>query len=215
MPTSHAAFFRFALCLGLLTGCWEGISRRVVATVLSKQGEVVYGSSEKNDFRPLGPDEKPGVGGVLRTSDGADVDLELLPGLLVRVSHNSEFKIEELKLTKDGNETAGGMLNRAARVHLNRGKVTVYFQQPDGAEGQVGIGTDRVSFSAKPGSLFHVEANNSRIVPRPSEERFTPRKQTARVLRLTKDISRNGLQRKTKPFRLRAIRAVRATSLKR
>ena len=60
---------------------------------------------------------------TVRTSDGASINLALIPGAFVQLSGNSEIKIEDLSLTKDGNETAGGMLDRRARIRLNRGRL--------------------------------------------------------------------------------------------
>ncbi len=159
----RAAFFPYiTLCVGLLTGCWEGISRQVLATVLSVRGEVVYASQERNDFRTIDPDTTLGVGSLVRTADRAGLDIALLPGVLLQVSGNSEFKIEELTLVKDGDETQGGMLNRMARIQFNKGKINVYFEQPDGATGRLTIITDRVTLNAKPGCLFQIQTDKSR-----------------------------------------------------
>jgi hypothetical protein len=159
----RAAFFSYiALCVGLLTGCWEGISRQVLATVLSVRGEVVYGSQEKNDFRTIDPDTTLGVGSLVRTSDRAVLAIALLPGVLLQVSDNSEFKIEELTLVKDGDETQGGMRNRTARIQFNKGKINVCFEQPDGVTGQFTIITDRVTLNARPGCLFQIQTDKSR-----------------------------------------------------
>jgi hypothetical protein len=147
---------RLALCVGLLSGCWEGISRQVLATVLSVRGEVVYGSTEKN-LRAITSDSTFAVGDVIRTSDHGQVDLILIPGILARVSESSELHIEELKLVKDGNETAGGMRNRTARIHLIRGKLTIDFEQPDGASAQLSVITDQMTVRAEPGCVFVVE----------------------------------------------------------
>lgn len=163
MPPSRATcFFHLVVCLGLFTGCWEGISRRVVGIVLSVRGEVVYRPPGTSIFHNVTPETKPGVGSTVQIPAEAGLDLELLPGAILRISENSELKIEELKLTKDGNETAGGTVDRIAQIRLTRGAVTVYFQQPGGAEGRVGIVTDRVTFNAKPGSLFQIETDASK-----------------------------------------------------
>jgi hypothetical protein len=156
----RAAFLcSITLCAGLLSGCWEGISRQVLATVLSVHGEVVYGLQERNDFRTIDPNTTLGVGSLVRTSDRAGLDIALFPGVLLRVAENSEFKIEKLTLVKDGDETQGGMLNRMARVQFNKGKINVYFEQPDGATGQFTIITERVTLSAKPGCIFQVQTD--------------------------------------------------------
>jgi hypothetical protein len=49
-------------------------------------------------------------------SDGAEVDITLLPGVLLRASDNSEVTIDELKLIKDGDETSGGMIDHTAGI---------------------------------------------------------------------------------------------------
>src|SRR5207248_6490431 len=45
----------FLLCCGLASGCWEDIGRKVVATVLSVHGLVIFGIDEQTDFRPITP----------------------------------------------------------------------------------------------------------------------------------------------------------------
>ncbi len=163
MPTSHAVFvFYPVIFLTLLTACREGISRRVVAIVLSVRGEAVCRSPETDVFRKIASDTRLGVGSVVRIPVAARLDIGLLPGALLRMSGNSELRIEELKLTKDGNETESEMADRLAQVRLTRGKITVYFQQPDGAEGQVAVVTERVTIKAKPGSLFEIETDASK-----------------------------------------------------
>lgn len=122
-------FFVVALISALaLSGCWEGISREVLATVLSTRGEIVASSKEPANFRRVDPETKLGAGSVLRTSSGAQVDLLLVPGVLAQVSGNSELKIEELNLTKDGNETGDAIRERVARMELRRGRMVVLFE---------------------------------------------------------------------------------------
>jgi hypothetical protein len=122
-------FFVLPLISALaLSGCWEGISRDVLATVLSTRGEVVSLSKGSASFGPVGPETKLGAGSVLRTSSGAQVDLLLVPGALAQVSGNSELKIEELNLTKDGNETGDAIRERVARMELRRGTLVVLFE---------------------------------------------------------------------------------------
>ena len=125
----RACLFSFVLLLGgLLTGCWEGISRQVLATVLSLHGEVVYLSKGSTNFRPANSQAKLSAGAVLKTSSGARANLVLIPGALAQVSGDSELKINELKLRKDGNETGDAMRERIARVELRRGGMVVLFE---------------------------------------------------------------------------------------
>jgi len=125
----RACLFSFVLLLGgLLTGCWEGISRQVLATVLSLHGEVVYLSKGSTNFRPANSQAKLSAGAVLKTSSGARASLVLIPGALAQVSGDSELKINELKLRKDGNETGDAMRERIARIELRRGGMVVLFE---------------------------------------------------------------------------------------
>ena len=122
-------FFALALIPALaLSGCWEGISREVLATVLSTRGEIVSSSSKSVEFRPVDRETKLGAGSILRTSSEGQVDLMLIPGALARVSGSSELKIEELSLTKDGNETGDAIRQRMARMELRRGTMVVLFE---------------------------------------------------------------------------------------
>jgi hypothetical protein len=113
----------FALC-----GCWEGTSRQVFPTVLSLHGEVVYLSTGSTNFRSVDSRAKLNVGSVLRTSRDAQLNLILIPGALAQVSGDSELKIDELKLIKDGNETGDAMRERIARIDLRRGGIVVLFE---------------------------------------------------------------------------------------
>ena len=122
-------FFVLALTYTVaLSSCWEGTSRDVLATVLSAGGEVVSSSKGSTNFGPIGPETKLGADSVLKTASDGQVDLILIPGALARISGNSELKIGQLKLTKDGNETGDAMRERVARMELRRGGMVVLFE---------------------------------------------------------------------------------------
>src|SRR5262245_62149611 len=104
-----------ALCFLFATGCSKGITRATAATVFFVKGDVVFGNAERNQFQPVTAKSKIHDGDTVRTSDGGSINLSLVPGAFVQLSRDSEIKIEELRLTKDGNESAGGMLDRRAR----------------------------------------------------------------------------------------------------
>ena len=107
------------LCLCVLeNGCSKGITRATAATVFFIRGNVVFGNAEKNDFQPVTARSKIHAGDTVRTSDGASINLALMPGAFVQLSGNSEVKIQDLRLTKDGNETEDGVLDRSASVQL-------------------------------------------------------------------------------------------------
>src|SRR5215471_2436034 len=101
------------LCVCVLgNGCSKGITRSTVTVVLFVKGNVMFGSAERNDFQPVTPKSKIHAGDVVRTSGGASINLGLIPGAFIQLPANSEIKIENLTLTKDGNDTAERMLDR-------------------------------------------------------------------------------------------------------
>jgi hypothetical protein len=142
-----ASLFCLVCFAAFLTGCWEGVSRQVLATVLSVRGEVVYQMDERDSFHSLTLQSNPGPGSVLRTAGDARVNLALVPGALLQIFGNSELKIEELLLAKDGNETKDGMRKRTARVRLNRGSVHIVFERRDKSELRFTVGTPEVTIS--------------------------------------------------------------------
>ena len=117
--------FLLALYCGLANGCSGGVTRRTAAAVLSVKGDVVFGMAEQNNFQPVTPESRIPDGSIVRTSDGALLDLGLIAAALAQMSSNSEITIEELKISKDGNQTGGSMRSRSARIRLSRGKIIV------------------------------------------------------------------------------------------
>ena len=153
------AFFSsvLALCFCLLAnGCSKGITRTTVAFVLLARGNVVFGNAEQNDFQPVTSKSKIHVGDIVRTSDGASINLALIPGAFVQLSGNSEIKIEDLRLTKDGNDTAERMLDRRAWIRLNRGRIVSLFSQSDKTATEFGVTTAQVTLRPDSDCLFSV-----------------------------------------------------------
>jgi hypothetical protein len=146
-----------ALCFCLLgNGCSKGITRATAATVLFVKGDVVFGNAERNQFQPVTPKSKIHDGTTVRVSEGAAINLALVPGAFVQLSGNSEIKIEELRLTKDGNETAGGMLDRHARIRLNRGELSILFSRSDRSGSHFAVTTSQATLTPNSDCLFSV-----------------------------------------------------------
>jgi len=146
-----------ALCVCLLgNGCSKGVTRSTVAFVLLVRGDVVFGNAERNDFQPVTSKSKIHVGDIVRTSDGASINLALIPGAFVQLSGNSEIKIEKLTLTKDGNDTAEHMLDRGAWIRLNRGRIVCSFSQSDKTASEFGITTGQITLRPDSDCLFSV-----------------------------------------------------------
>ena len=146
-----------ALCFCLSgNGCSKGITRATAATVFFVRGNVVFGNAERNDFQQVTSKSKIHAGDVVRTSDGASINLALIPGAFVQLSGNSEIKIEDLRLTKDGNETAEGVLDRRARIRLNRGRIVSLFSHSDRSASEFSVTTGQVLLNPDSDCLFSV-----------------------------------------------------------
>jgi hypothetical protein len=148
-----------ALCFLFGTGCSKGVTRTTAATVFFVNGNVVSGSAERNQFQPVTPKSKIEDGDTVRTSDGAAINLSLVPGAFVQLSENSDIKIEKLGLTKDGNETAGGMLDRRARIRLSRGRVSILFSRPYRSASYLTVTTRQSTMTPDSDCLFSVWTN--------------------------------------------------------
>jgi hypothetical protein len=149
-----------ALCCGLTNGCSESVTRRTAATVLSVKGDVVFGLAEQNKFQPVTRQSRIQDGSIVRTSDGAVLDLGLIAPALAQMSSNSEIKVEELRISKDGNQTRGGIRNRSARIELSRGEITVLFSGRDKNASRFAISTPAVTVTVDSDCLFRVQRDD-------------------------------------------------------
>src|SRR5262249_13006631 len=135
-----------AVCFCLLgNGCSKGITRATAATVFFVRGNVVFGNAERNNFQPVTSKSNIHAGDTVRTSDGTVVNPALMPGAFVQLFGNSEIKIEDLRLTKDGNETAGGVLARRASIRLIRGRIVSLFSHSDRSASDFDVATGQVT----------------------------------------------------------------------
>jgi hypothetical protein len=155
-------YFFLALIGCSLSGCWQGVSRNVMATVLSGDGEVDSSTEGQNGFRAIRPGTKLRVGNVARTSKDAKLNIALLPGALVQLSNSSEIKIQALQISKDGNETADGMRSRVVRVQLNRGKIIALFQRSNESATQFTISTRQATISSDQNCLFQIQVEDTK-----------------------------------------------------
>src|SRR5438128_7258474 len=150
-----------AFCCLFANGCSKGISRATAATVFSVKGDVVFGNAERNQFQPVTLKSRIHDGNTVRSTDSASINLALMPGALAQLSGDSEIKIETLRITKDGNETAGGMRDRNARIRLNRGKIIVLFSPSDNSASQFTIKAREITIKPDSDCLFCVRTEGT------------------------------------------------------
>ena len=149
------------LCSVLANGCSKYISRSTGATVLSVRGQVVFWNADRNAFEPVTLKSKIHDGDTVRSANGALLDLSLIPGALVRLSGDSEIKIEQLSITKDGNETGFDMRDRNARILLSRGIIFILFSPSEASASQVVIKTGQLMINPDSDCLFCVRTNGT------------------------------------------------------
>ena len=157
---SSCCALAFCFCLSA-NGCSKGITRETAATVFFVKGNVVFGNAEQNHFQPVTPKSKIHTGDTVRTSDGASINMALIPGAFVQVCGNSEIKIEDLRVTKDGNETADGILDRRASIRLNRGRIVSLFSHSDRSGSEFSVTTSQVTLRPDSDCLFSVSTDGS------------------------------------------------------
>jgi hypothetical protein len=155
---SRAFFLLVLASIFGVSSCWEGTTRSLCATILSGHGEVKYFEQTSTNSRPVDSKTKLCAGSILKTASDGEVDLMLIPGALARIPADSELKIVELKLTKDGNETGESIRERRARVELRRGGMIVLFE----GFAQFNIETANVAINVLPSCLFRLDVDQSR-----------------------------------------------------
>ena len=144
------------LCLLLASSCSRDIRRATAAEVFFVDGKVIFGNAERNAFQPVMLKSRVHTGDTVRSSHGASIDLALIPPALAQITGDSEIKIDELTVTKDGNQTAGGMRDRTARIRLNRGKVIVLFSPSDRSACQFTVTMGQLTIKPDSDCLFSV-----------------------------------------------------------
>jgi hypothetical protein len=150
-----------AICSLLANGCSKSITPATSATVLSVRGKVLFGNAQQNDFQPFTLKSRIRDGDTVRSSGGASLDLALIPGAFTHLSGDSEIDIQELKITKDGNDTAGGMRDRTGRIRLNRGRIIVLFIPSDGLASRFVITASELTIKPDSACLFCVRSDGT------------------------------------------------------
>jgi ferric-dicitrate binding protein FerR (iron transport regulator) len=106
-------------------GCWEGVNRETLATVLSVEGSAFVREDRGRNFSPLLTGQSVRKRSIVRTTSSSRSSLSLLANSLVQLNPDTSLEIVRLALTKDGNETGNAMLGRFAELRLVSGRIFV------------------------------------------------------------------------------------------
>jgi hypothetical protein len=131
-------------------GCGRVSSQRVQAIVTDAKDA----SLNSNEILLAG--EKISSGTSLQTGGGGHADLMLLPNMLLRLGGNGDLRVANLKFSVDGNETAGGVRERAAAVALVRGGVIARAEQHGYNTAELVFQTARARIRAEASALFEI-----------------------------------------------------------
>jgi hypothetical protein len=158
-------FFCVFLWCGLALSffaCREGVTRRVMATVLSVNGTADVRQEGDSEFHEITPASLFGVGALVRTGTGGTLDLAFLPNALADLSEKTELQIDELTLTKDGNATRNDIRSRMVRLRLLRGTMHASFNRLRGSKSDLAIRTPHGELTASSDSIFFVNVDDRR-----------------------------------------------------
>lgn len=133
------------------TGACEKISSHRVEAIVSDTK-----NARRDGRETLLAGENIAAGTSIQTAAGGHADLALLPNLLVRLQEEGEMRIADLKFCADGNETSGGVRERAARVELVRGAAVARVEQHGYNTANLTLQTTRAKVQASGGSLFQI-----------------------------------------------------------
>src|SRR5215831_16448256 len=100
------------------SACEQGVTSRVLATVLSVEGSAEVRQKSCSEFNQITPSTLLGVGDLVRTGTSGTLNLAFLPNVLASLSENTELQIDDLTLTKDGYAMRNDIRARSVRVIL-------------------------------------------------------------------------------------------------
>jgi len=155
--------FRFVLILlfgAAEASCWEGVTRDVVATVLSVDGTATVSANGGLQFVTLLPDAHPGKGAIIETAASSRAALALLPNILIQLDQGTRIEIIRLALAKDGNETGSAMRGRYAEVKLFSGQIFVSHDWGE-ANAQFTVATPQGNLVTRSNALFCVQSDGN------------------------------------------------------
>jgi hypothetical protein len=137
------------------TGCERISSHWVEAIVVDSK------DAQRNGRDRLLAGEDVGRGSSIQTAASGRADLMLLPNMLLRLERNSDLEIYDLTFSVDGNETNGGVRERAATLRVRRGRLIARLEQHGYNTTSLTFNTARAEIRAKSNSLFEIAENSA------------------------------------------------------
>ena len=150
-----ALFFPF-----LLLGCGPLKDQPVLGSVFQIEGSsTISGRAESSKNRPLSRKDRFAVGDQIRIGGKSTAVLCLTPGIYLRCFEQTHIRIEELSISKDGDETGNAMNWRRAAVRFEDGRIHIFLAPAGPSRATIRIDFRRGMLTAKAGSLFSITFN--------------------------------------------------------
>lgn len=157
---THADFpWPIVLLLGLsLSACSRNDRESVLGSVFQVQGTAVASQrTEADHSRPLSAGSQFAAGDEIRVLAESSAALCLTPGIYLRCFGPSRLQIEDLRISKDGDETGDAMKSRLATIRLGEGRIHAFLPSAGSARTELKINTETTgTIVANPDSLFSV-----------------------------------------------------------
>lgn len=148
----------------LLSACDRVVGQAVLGSVFEVQGTAFVGKgTEVGRSRPLSAGTQFAVGDEIRVLAESSAALCLTPGIYLRCFGPSRLQIEDLRVSKDGDETGNAMKSRLATIRLGEGRIHAFLPGAGSARSELKINTEAGTIIANPGSLFSVVLNRESI----------------------------------------------------
>jgi hypothetical protein len=152
-------FVRFASAaiFFLLVGCGPPSDQPVLGSVFQIEGSgTITGKAGPSKSRPLSRDERFAPGDEIRLQRESVAVLCLTPGIYLRCLGETHLRIEELSVSKDGDETGNAMNTRRAAIRLEQGRVHVFLPPAGPSRACLRINSRRGTLTTKAGSLISI-----------------------------------------------------------
>jgi hypothetical protein len=148
-----------AASCALALGCHRSQHYDVVASVFRVEGNAVLLQGKSKSEQMLSRTSRLGRGDKIETSENGMVALSLIPGIFAQVQPRTIFQVEELRLSKDGNEMANAIKGRWAVIGLERGAIRCLLPKRGTGRCQLKVNTGLGTLETGRNTLFSLQCD--------------------------------------------------------
>lgn len=147
-----------------LMSCSRNDGQPVLGLVFRVDGTAVASEKNKPDrSRSLSAGDQFSARDEVRVLAESSAALCLTPGIYLRCLGPSHLSIEELRVSKDGDEMGNAMKSRRAMIQLHEGRIHAFLPREGTAPCELKINTAAGTIVATAGSLFSVTLQGQSI----------------------------------------------------